>query len=83
MFLQAKISLEGVAGLDLLDRGQTPERIEFENLAGILDPEEVHSQMDEDEWTDRNFGASTAEIGSSDDISDIRQVTFCNYYYDL
>ena len=66
--------MEGVVGLDLLDRGQTPERIEFENLAGISDAEEPQSQMDEDEWTDRNFGASTAEMGSSDDISDMRQV---------
>lgn len=68
--------MEGVVGLDLLDRGQTPERIEFENLAGISDAEEPQSQMDEDEWTDRNFGASTAEMGSSDDISDMRQVIF-------
>ncbi|XP_076668643.1 molecule interacting with CasL isoform X3 [Andrena cerasifolii] len=68
---KAKIPLEGVVGLDLLDRGQTPERIEFENLAGISDAEEPQSQMDEDEWTDRNFGASTAEMGSSDDISDM------------
>ncbi|XP_033221459.1 F-actin-monooxygenase Mical isoform X2 [Belonocnema kinseyi] len=66
-----KIPLEGVVGLDLLDRGQTPERIEFENLARISDAEEAHSQMDEDEWTDRNFGASAAEMGSSDDISDM------------
>ncbi|KOX71883.1 Protein-methionine sulfoxide oxidase Mical [Melipona quadrifasciata] len=73
---KAKIPLEGVVGLDLLDRGQTPERIEFENLAGISDAEEPQSQMDEDEWTDRNFGASTAEMGSSDDISDMRQVIF-------
>jgi len=41
-------------------------------LAEISDLEEGHSQMDEDEWTDRNFGASTAEMGSSDDISDMR-----------
>ncbi|XP_076758682.1 molecule interacting with CasL isoform X4 [Xylocopa sonorina] len=68
---KAKTPLEGVVGLDLLDRGQTPERIEFENLAGISDAEEPQSQMDEDEWTDRNFGASTAEMGSSDDISDM------------
>lgn len=74
VYFQSKIPLEGVAGLDLLDRGQTPERIEFENLAGMSDPEEAQSQMDEDEWTDRNFGASTAEMGSSDDISDMRQV---------
>ncbi|KAI4487459.1 hypothetical protein M0804_005608 [Polistes exclamans] len=66
------IQTEGVVvGLDLLDRGQTPERIEFENLARISDTEEAHSQMDEDEWTDRNFGASAAEMGSSDDISDM------------
>ncbi|XP_012255532.2 F-actin-monooxygenase Mical isoform X2 [Athalia rosae] len=63
-----KTPLEGVVGLDLLDRGQTPERIEFENLAGLSDAEEARSQMDEDEWTDRNFGASTAEMGSSDEI---------------
>lgn len=25
--------------------------------------------MDEDEWTDRNFGPSTAELGSSDEYS--------------
>ncbi|XP_051175547.1 F-actin-monooxygenase Mical isoform X2 [Leptopilina boulardi] len=66
-----KVSLEGVTGLDLLDRGQTPERIEFENLARVSDAEDAHSQMDEDEWTDRNFGASAAEMGSSDDISDL------------
>lgn len=66
--------MEGVVGLDLLDRGQTPERIEFENLAGMSDAEEAQSQMDEDEWTDRNFGASAAEMGSSDDISDMRYV---------
>jgi len=28
--------------------------------------------MDEDEWTDRNFGVSTAEMGSSDDASNVR-----------
>ncbi|XP_020283650.1 F-actin-methionine sulfoxide oxidase Mical isoform X2 [Pseudomyrmex gracilis] len=58
-------------GFDLIDRSQTQERIEFENLAEMSDPEEAHSQMDEDEWTDRNFGASTAEMGSSDHISDM------------
>ncbi|KAF7988560.1 hypothetical protein HCN44_001133 [Aphidius gifuensis] len=66
-----KPPIDGVVGLDLLDRGQTPERIEFKNRAGMSDAEEAHSQMDEDEWTDRNFGASAAEMGSSDDISDM------------
>ena len=75
--------MEGVVGLDLLDRGQTPERIEFENLAGISDAEEPQSQMDEDEWTDRNFGASTAEMGSSDDISDMRQVISFFFFFFL
>ncbi|XP_043519148.1 F-actin-monooxygenase Mical isoform X2 [Frieseomelitta varia] len=79
---KAKISLEGVVGLDLLDRGQTPERIEFENLAGISDAEEPQSQMDEDEWTDRNFGASTAEMGSSDDISDMSDSDDDNEVYE-
>ncbi|KAJ1523620.1 hypothetical protein ONE63_001463 [Megalurothrips usitatus] len=57
-----------------LDRGQTPERITFSNLAGIAgssDQEEHPSEMDEDEWTDRNFGASAAECDSSDDLSDL------------
>lgn len=58
--------------MDLLDRGQTPERIEYENLVGLSDAEEAQSIMDEDEWTDRNFGQSAAEMGSSDDISDLR-----------
>ncbi|CAK9803584.1 [F-actin]-monooxygenase Mical [Anthophora plagiata] len=79
---KGKIPLEGVVGLDLLDRGQTPERIEFENLAGISDAEEPQSQMDEDEWTDRNFGASTAEMGSSDDISDMSDSDDDNEVYE-
>ncbi|XP_025073209.1 F-actin-monooxygenase Mical [Pogonomyrmex barbatus] len=79
---KVKTSLEGIVGFDLLDRGQTPERIEFENLAEISDPEEAHSQMDEDEWTDRNFGASTAEMGSSDDISDMSDSDEDNEIYE-
>ncbi|XP_069686571.1 F-actin-monooxygenase Mical isoform X3 [Periplaneta americana] len=60
-----------LTGLDVLDVKSTPERIEFENLtAAASDVEEVPSEMDEDEWTDRNFGASAAE-GSSDSLSDL------------
>ncbi|KAF5302677.1 hypothetical protein FQA39_LY10173 [Lamprigera yunnana] len=74
-----KISpLPGVEGVDLLNRVQTPERIEFSNLSAghiSLDHEESLSQMDEDEWTDRNFGASTAEICSSDEYEDSSSVT--------
>lgn len=61
-----------------LDRGQTPERITFSNLAGTAgssDQEDHPSEMDEDEWTDRNFGASAAECDSSDDLSDLRYTT--------
>lgn len=49
---------------------QTPERIEFSNLStGNIssDHEEPLSQMDEDEWTDKNFGASCNELDDSDD----------------
>lgn len=57
--------------MDATDRGATPERIEFENLAETAsDLDEAPSEMDEDEWTDRNFGASAAE-GSSDDLLDV------------
>jgi hypothetical protein len=58
-----------------MDSKATPERIEFENLtAAASDVEEVPSEMDEDEWTDRNFGASAVE-GSSDSLSDLRYVS--------
>jgi hypothetical protein len=60
--------------LDMLDAKSTPERIEFENLtAAASDVEEAPSEMDEDEWTDRNFGASAVE-GSSDSLSDLRYI---------
>ncbi|XP_017769097.1 PREDICTED: protein-methionine sulfoxide oxidase Mical isoform X2 [Nicrophorus vespilloides] len=63
--------MHGVAGVDLLDRVQTPERVSTLSTAkASSDHEESLSQMDEDEWTDRNFGPSTAEI-SDDDSSSI------------
>ncbi|XP_066592367.1 F-actin-monooxygenase MICAL3 [Prorops nasuta] len=77
-----KPSEKDKVSLDLLDRGQTPERIEFENLARMSDAEDAHSQMDEDEWTDRNFGASAAEMGSSDDISDLSDSDEDNEVYE-
>ncbi|XP_048525336.1 F-actin-monooxygenase Mical [Dendroctonus ponderosae] len=66
-----KKPLSAVAGVDLLDRVRTPERIEFANLStdNISDHEEPLSQMDEDEWTDKNFGASCNELDESDDDS--------------
>ncbi|XP_046672413.1 F-actin-monooxygenase Mical isoform X4 [Homalodisca vitripennis] len=57
---------------DMMDQGTTPERIEFENLSGVGETasDQEDSEMDEDEWTDRNFGASAAEA-SSDEASDL------------
>lgn len=59
--------------VDMMDQGTTPERIEFENPGETTsDHEDAEiSEMDEDEWTDRNFGASAAE-GSSDEATDMR-----------
>lgn len=51
--------------------GQTPERIEFENATAMSDGEpSLENIIDENEWTDRNFGSGTedsSEIYSSDD----------------
>ena len=46
-------------------RGATPERAEFENSA-LAAAEEPTAEMDEDEWTDHNFGTSAAELTSED-----------------
>lgn len=52
------------------ERGTTPERAEFENSVDFTE-EEVLSEIDEDEWTDRNFGASNAD-NTSDEATDLR-----------
>lgn len=56
------------------DSTDTPERVEYENLD--IDKEDTgntsRNEMDEDEWTDHNFGTSANELASSDDVSDIR-----------
>lgn len=66
---------ESLAQLELLDRGQTPERIEFENADAMSDGEpSLEHIIDENEWTDRNFVTSSeeseSEISSSDDSDD-------------
>lgn len=55
-----------------LERGQTPERIEFENTDTMSDGEpSLEHIIDENEWTDRNFGTGTedsdTDFSSSDD----------------
>lgn len=61
----------------LNDSTDTPERVEFENLE--IDKEDTGSisinEMDEEEWTDHNFGTSANELASSDDVSDLRYCT--------
>ncbi|XP_018798738.1 PREDICTED: protein-methionine sulfoxide oxidase Mical isoform X4 [Bactrocera latifrons] len=64
---------DSVVQLDLLDRGQTPERIEFENTDAMSDgePSEEHI-LDEHEWSGRNFlpesnQNSESDLSSSDD----------------
>lgn len=63
-----------ISKLDIFNRGQTPERIEFENY-DISDGEpSLENVIDENEWTDRNFGtgtdASESDITSSTSESD-------------
>ena len=52
-----------------MQRVLTPERIEFENSLELVSEEEVLSEMDEDEWTDHNFGPAMA---TEDEASDLR-----------
>ncbi|CAG9854133.1 unnamed protein product [Phyllotreta striolata] len=62
----------GAARSDSTDKVQTPERIEFSNLSSghiSSDQEDSLNQMDEDEWTDKNFGGSCAEFDTDDDSS--------------
>ncbi|XP_065354133.1 F-actin-monooxygenase Mical isoform X3 [Calliphora vicina] len=65
--------VDNVAKLDLLERGQTPERIEFENTDAMSDgePSEEHI-IDEHEWSGRNFlpesnNDSESDLSSSDE----------------
>ncbi|KAK9746485.1 LIM domain [Popillia japonica] len=67
-----KKTVSNLLGLDLLDRVQTPERIEFSNLSTghvSSDHDESPSPIDEDEWTDRNNINSVIDSDSSDDSS--------------
>ena len=58
---------------DLLARGATPERAEYEASIDLSAEESGLEQIDEDEWTDRNFGNSTAnDMNTSEDsVSDL------------
>lgn len=64
-------SVQDAKPADLMDyRGKTPERIEFENAMSDGEPTQDNI-MDENEWTDRNFGSgsdlSDDDLSSSDE----------------
>ncbi|KAB7497498.1 Protein-methionine sulfoxide oxidase MICAL3 [Armadillidium nasatum] len=48
-----------------VDRGTTPERVEFEN--SVIEHSDEEEYLSEEEWTDRNFGASANELDDDDD----------------
>ena len=48
-------------------RDGTPERVEFENSIAIEAAEDNLSEIDEDEWTDHNFGNSINSGSDSDE----------------
>ncbi|XP_047476303.1 F-actin-monooxygenase Mical-like isoform X2 [Penaeus chinensis] len=50
------------------DRGTTPERVEFEN--SVVEQSDEEEYLSEDEWTDRNFGASANELDDTDGDED-------------
>lgn len=61
--------------LGSLNRGQTPERIEFENTDAMSDGEpSLDHIIDENEWTDRNFGTGTEDSDSDFSSSDESEV---------
>lgn len=65
---------EEALGLRAMARGQTPERIEFENAVDVMSEGEQSEEhiIDENEWTGRNFGSETEDTDSytSSDSSD-------------
>ena len=61
-------------GSHLSLRGATPERAEFENsVCDPLSEEEPLSEMDEAEWTDRNFLTAEDTPSDADSRSDSQQ----------
>lgn len=69
----ANLSIEKLRNRQLgsLDRGQTPERIEFENTDAMSDGEpSLEHIIDENEWTDRNFGTGTEDSDTDFSSSD-------------
>ncbi len=60
--------VQAVVEADRMGRDGTPERVEFENSLTIEATEDDQlSEIDEDEWTDHNFGNSIHSGLSSED----------------
>ena len=75
VFEVVKSPLVQAAHADAFLREGTPERVEFENsITDQTAEEEELSEIDEDEWTDHNFGNSI--VSSSAEASSGSQVTF-------
>ena len=64
--LTTRLPLQSLSVPGAAARGATPERAEFENSVLAAAPEGRLSEMDEDEWTDHNFGMSAAELTRED-----------------
>lgn len=64
--------VQAAVAADELRRDGTPERVEFENSLSHdgVDQDEHLSEIDEDEWTDRNFGNSV-HTDSEDEVSSL------------
>ncbi|CAM1327312.1 MICAL3 (predicted), partial [Pycnogonum litorale] len=60
-----------VSSGEIDSRGLTPERAEFENSYADMTSEDELSELDEDEWTERNFGSSVEQDTSDDEYSDL------------
>lgn len=69
---QQVVDKKTTSDLPYPNRGKTPERIEFENTDGIIGDEPVEDQviMDENEWTDLNFGTGDEDSMDDDSSSD-------------
>lgn len=60
-------------------RDGTPERVEFENsIADEATKEDHLSEIDEDEWTDHNFGNSV-HSGTEDEASSLDSRLFLHF----
>ena len=65
-----EINIQHINGSNFCTGG-TPERAEFEASIDLSATEDDRQIMDEDEWTDLNFGTSTNLDTSDDSLSDL------------